>query len=106
MAQPEPVVIAPTPRTEALTLHGDRLLTPQEVCEILRMIDPQTGKPQTGTLANWRYLGKRPAYIRFGESKRGPVRYHLSSVCEWISNHIHRSTRVQTHSNPVADDGG
>ena len=76
----------------AFAIQNDPLLTPREVCVMLKMIDLETGKLQTGTLANWRYLGRGPAYVRFGESKHGPVRYHLSAVREWISEHTHRST--------------
>ncbi len=76
----------------AIVGQSGPLLTAKEVCVMLRMVDPESGKPQTGTLANWRYLGRGPTYIRLGESKRGPVRYNLSAVREWINDHIHRST--------------
>ena len=84
--------MADSPFSARIADPSGPLLTAKEVCVMLRMIDLESGKPQIGTLANWRYLGRGPAYIRLGESKRGPVRYHLSAVREWINDHIHRST--------------
>jgi len=73
-------------------IPDDPLLTPREVCVMLRMIDPETGKPQTGTLANWRYLGRSPEYIRLGDNKHSPVRYYRSAVIEWLEKHTRHST--------------
>lgn len=48
------------------------LLTPVEVGEYL-------GVP-IGTLANWRYLGRGPAFIRFGRH----VRYRATDIAAWV----------------------
>jgi excisionase family DNA binding protein len=46
----------------------DRLLSPEEVAEML-------GVP-VGTLANWRYQGRGPAFVKIGRH----VRYRRSDV--------------------------
>ena len=84
--------MADSPFSARIADQSGPLLTAKEVCVMLRMIDPESGKPRTGTLANWRYLGRGPAYIRLGETKGGPVRYDPSAVRDWINDHIHRST--------------
>lgn len=50
------------------------LLTPDEVSDYL-------GVP-LGTLANWRYQGRGPAFVRLGRH----VRYRATDVAEWISS--------------------
>ncbi|WP_319021636.1 helix-turn-helix domain-containing protein [Brachybacterium tyrofermentans] len=52
-----------------------QLMTPDEVADHLR-ISPDT-------LANWRYLGKGPAYVRQGRI----VRYHADALAAWFSTH-------------------
>jgi len=49
----------------------DRLLSPEDVSAYL-------GVP-VGTLANWRYLGRGPAFLRVGRH----VRYRESAVAAW-----------------------
>lgn len=49
----------------------DELLTPSDVSVYL-------GVP-LGTLANWRYLGRGPAYLRVGRH----VRYRQSAIAAW-----------------------
>ncbi|MGH9155785.1 MAG: helix-turn-helix transcriptional regulator [Acidimicrobiales bacterium] len=52
----------------------DRLLTPAEVGAYL-------GIP-VGTLANWRYLGRGPAFLRIGRY----VRYRQSALVAWTAS--------------------
>jgi len=54
----------------------DRLLWPEQVAEML-------GLP-TGTLANWRYQGRGPAFVKIGRH----VRYRRSDVAEWIEERV------------------
>lgn len=54
----------------------DRLLWPEEVAEVL-------GVP-VGTLANWRYQGRGPAFVKVGRH----VRYRRSDVAGWIEQHV------------------
>ena len=46
-------------------------MTPEDLSE-------RTGKPPS-TLAQWRYLGRGPAYIKVGSH----VRYRIEDVLEW-----------------------
>ena len=55
------------------------LLTPDEVSRYL-------GIPQ-GTLANWRYQGRGPAYVRLGRH----VRYRARDVDEWVNGQLARN---------------
>jgi excisionase family DNA binding protein len=48
------------------------LLTPAELGDYL-------GVP-LGTLANWRYQGRGPAYVRFGRH----VRYRATDIAAWV----------------------
>jgi excisionase family DNA binding protein len=52
----------------------DPLLTPAQVGDYL-------GVP-LGTLANWRYQGRGPAYVRFGRH----VRYREQDITAWIDD--------------------
>jgi excisionase family DNA binding protein len=54
----------------------DRLLWPEQVAEML-------GVP-IGTLANWRYQGRGPAFVKVGRH----VRYRRSDVAGWIEEHV------------------
>jgi excisionase family DNA binding protein len=54
----------------------DRLLWPEQVAEML-------GLP-TGTLANWRYQGRGPAFVKIGRH----VRYRRSDVADWIEERV------------------
>ena len=60
--------------------HAD-LMTPQEVAHRLRV--------DTKTLANWRYLGRGPAYVKDG----GVVRYSQDDLDAYYAR-----KRVQTHA--------
>jgi len=48
------------------------LLTPQEVARVLRV--------DTKTLANWRYLGRGPGFMKDG----GVVRYSREALTAWM----------------------
>jgi excisionase family DNA binding protein len=52
------------------------LLTPEEVSEEL-------GIP-AGTLANWRYLGRGPAFVHLGRH----VRYRKTDLAAWIESQM------------------
>lgn len=54
----------------------DRLLWPEQVAEVL-------GVP-TGTLANWRYQRRGPAFVKVGRH----VRYRRHDVDAWIDRHV------------------
>ncbi len=54
------------------------LLTPDQVSHYL-------GVP-LGTLANWRYQGRGPAFVRLGRH----VRYRATDVAKWISSQLVR----------------
>jgi predicted DNA-binding transcriptional regulator AlpA len=62
---------------------GDRdtLLTPEVLAEYL-------GVP-VGVLANWRYMGTGPRFIKLGAKT---VRYRESEVEDWLN----KQTRAQT----------
>lgn len=57
------------------------LMTPQEVARRLRV--------DTKTLANWRYLGRGPAYVKDG----GVVRYAPEALDDYLT-----SRTVHTHA--------
>ncbi len=64
--------------------HGNEvpcLLTPGDVSQRL-------GVP-TGTLANWRYLGRGPAFLRVGRH----VRYRPDDVEAWLDGQRHETDR-------------
>lgn len=61
----------------------DRLLTPGDVSAYL-------GVP-LGTLANWRYLGRGPAYLRVGRH----VRYLESAVASWTDSLAQEAAAVR-----------
>lgn len=54
------------------------LLSPEQVSDYL-------GVP-LGTLANWRYQGRGPTYLRVGRH----VRYRAQDVTQWIDHLAHR----------------
>ncbi len=54
----------------------DRLLWPEQVAEVL-------GVP-VGTLANWRYQGRGPAFVKVGRH----VRYRRNDVARWIDAQV------------------
>ena len=41
----------------------------------------------TGTLANWRYQGRGPAYVRIGRH----VRYRAEDIARWIESSVNYS---------------
>lgn len=59
-----------------ITTSPDRrlteLLTPSQVSNMLEV--------PVGTLANWRYLGRGPTFVRIGRH----VRYRGEDVMDWI----------------------
>lgn len=60
----------------------DRLLWPEQVAEML-------GVP-IGTLANWRYQGRGPGFLKVGRH----VRYRRSDVAGWIEEQVVPASRT------------
>jgi predicted site-specific integrase-resolvase len=59
-------------------MHGlDDLLTTEQASEVLNV--------RSVTLANWRWNGRGPAYIRVGKV----VRYSRKAISEYINAHTH-----------------
>lgn len=69
-----------TDRPPIGTVVMARLLTPDEVSDYL-------GVPP-GTLANWRYQGHGPAFVRLGRH----VRYRARDVDDWIDSRLTGAT--------------
>lgn len=55
----------------------DPLLTPEQVSAWVQL--------NTQTLANMRWRGVGPAYIKLGADSRSPVRYRRSAVEQWLN---------------------
>jgi excisionase family DNA binding protein len=53
-----------------------RLMTPEEVSDYLTV--------PLGTLANWRYQGRGPAFVRLGKH----VRYRARDLTDWIETQL------------------
>lgn len=56
----------------------DDFITSQRLAEELGF------RPQT--LRRWRSEGRGPRYIRFGDARRGRVRYARRDVAEWLAD--------------------
>lgn len=50
----------------------------------------------TGTLANWRYQGRGPAYVRLGRH----VRYRTEDIARWIESSVNYSDDDQDRGGP------
>lgn len=57
------------------------LMTPAQLAEKLSV--------GIGTLANWRYQGKGPSFIKIGPKK---VLYDAASVDEWLNSQTYQGT--------------
>lgn len=57
-------------------MAGDELLSPKQVHELYGF------SPQT--LANWRWCGNGPSYIKTSPGRSGRVRYRRSTVDAWL----------------------
>lgn len=40
-----------------------------------------------GTLANWRWRGEGPQYVKLGSGRSSPVRYRAEDVAAWEARH-------------------
>jgi len=60
----------------------DEVWEPEGVSDFLKVPE--------GTLANWRYQGKGPRFIKVGRH----VRYRRSDVEAWLELHVRESTAV------------
>ncbi len=70
-------------------------LSPEEAAERLGL--------QASTLANWRWRGSGPRYVRVG----GRVRYQLVQIANWLDEHTRTSTsdlgpRTDPQSDPAS----
>lgn len=65
-----------------VSTNGERFLTPDELSARYH------GRISVRTLANWRYQGTGPRYIRLG----GKVLYPLTGVVEWEIGRTYGST--------------
>ena len=70
------------------TVDLNELLNNEQTAAILGI------KPNT--LEIWRYKGKGPNFIKFGDHPSSPVRYQRSRVMDWIEAHSHASTSSYT----------
>ena len=61
----------------------EALWTPRETAEFLRLPEQ--------TLANWRWRGCGPPYLKLN----GPVRYDPQAVREWVASRARTSTADQ-----------
>jgi hypothetical protein len=64
--------------------HHDDLLTSAETAALLSI------KPNT--LEVWRNKGKGPAFVKMGDTRQAPIRYHRSVVAQWIAERSFAST--------------
>lgn len=66
------------PAIPAFTIPTDpeALLTPEQVSAWVQL--------NTQTLANMRWRGVGPAYIKLGADRRSAVRYRRSAVAQWL----------------------
>jgi len=74
----------PTPATVTFSNDLVDLMTPIDVGKYL-------GVPP-GTLANWRYLGRGPVFLRVGRH----VRYRPVDVAAWVDRRVHQDERRPT----------
>lgn len=61
-------------------MTADNLITPAELAERLRV--------SVAHLANWRYRGVGPKFVKMGKL----VRYQESAVEEWLQDNTHQQT--------------
>jgi hypothetical protein len=64
--------------------NGKRLLTAEEVAEILQLA------PES--LCRWRSTGEGPLFIKCGRGRTAPIRYRLADVLDYIERSVRRST--------------
>ena len=80
------VTVHPSPGAESMTQHSDRLearattVSPEHAADRLGV--------QPSTLANWRWNGGGPRYLKVG----GRVRYRLHDLAEWLDARVRSST--------------
>jgi predicted DNA-binding transcriptional regulator AlpA len=64
--------------------NGERLLTTEEVAEILQLAPESLGR--------WRSTGEGPRFVKFGRGRTAPIRYRLTDVLEYVERSVRRST--------------
>jgi hypothetical protein len=57
-------------------MTDSQLLTPRQLSELLQV--------PMQTLANWRWRGEGPKFIKLGEGRTAPVRYRPESVAAYL----------------------
>lgn len=68
-----------------LSALSDDLLTNEEAAALLGI------KPNT--LEIWRSTkGKGPKFIKYGDSKQAPIRYHIDDITAWLESRKFSST--------------
>lgn len=55
---------------------ADVKLTPRQLAEELDV--------STQTLANWRWAGVGPQYVKLGTARNAPIRYRRTAVDAWL----------------------
>ncbi|MFC1482354.1 helix-turn-helix transcriptional regulator [Myxococcota bacterium] len=63
------------------------MLTTAQVAELIGI--------KCQTLRRWRMTGVGPKYHRLGSSNRGPCRYSLRHINEWLELRVFRSTSAE-----------
>lgn len=66
----------------------DELLDNEQTAALLGI------KPNT--LEIWRHKGKGPEFLKLGDTRQSPIRYHRSKVVEWLSRRSFASTSAFT----------
>lgn len=61
---------------ETPTTTAKKLLTPEEAAQFLGL--------SVTTLADWRYRGRGPEYLRLSQTARGRIRYPAESLAAWV----------------------
>lgn len=66
----------------ASTGRADDILAPSDVCEQYRRVFPNVQ-----ALADLRWRGNGPAYIKTAEGRAGRVFYRRSAIEKWLDEH-------------------
>jgi hypothetical protein len=82
---------------ELKTMSNEKieLLKPSQVAELLKVT--------VETLANWRYKGLGPSFVKRTPALRGRVLYRLSAVLEWEKNLVEHTMSVQQNAEAAYD---
>lgn len=67
---------------------GDRFISTAELAEMLGL--------KSQTLRRWRSVGHGPTFVRFGDPRRGRVRYAQNAVDSWLVERTDCTRPAQT----------